>query len=233
MTETEIQHWNKELDNRPAEEIIEKAFSFIKGKKVISISTQVEDIVLLDMILKQGLDIKAYTLDTGRLHEETLLMIDKIHFKYNIPVEVYFPDAEKIESLVTRKGMFSFKEAIENRKECCHLRKVEPNQRALKGASLWVTGLRREQSPDRKDTPVLEKSGELFKVNPLVNWSWDALEKYAVDNKLPMHPLYKKGFLSIGCAPCTRAVEPGEDMRAGRWWWENADLKECGLHVHG
>lgn len=222
---------SKELESSSPQEILKKSFELTKGVKVISISLQLEDNILLDMMLKADLNFRAYTLDTGRLHESTYLMMDRIRFKYGIELEVYHPNHEAVEKLMREKGLYSFKESFVNRKECCYIRKVEPYSRAMKGASLWVTGLRRTQSEDRANTPIIEDAGGLIKVSPIVNWSWERVMQYAKENKVPKHPLYDQGFISIGCDPCTRAVEPGEDIRAGRWWWENADHKECGLHI--
>jgi len=170
-------------------------------------------------------------LDTGRLFNETYELIDRTRARYKIPIEVFFPQTPAVEKLVTEKGFTSFYESVENRKECCHIRKVEPLNRALEGAKIWVTGLRSEQSANRQQMSLLEWSEDkqLHKFNPLINWSFEEMMDYIQKHNVPYNPLHDKGFISIGCLPCTRAIEPGEDPRAGRWWWEQSQ-KECGLH---
>ena len=184
------------------------------------------------MLLKKNLAFTSYTLDTGRLHDETYRLIDTVRLKYKIPIKVYYPNSQQLEKMVSQKGMFSFKESVANRKECCYIRKVHPNERALEGKSLWITGLRREHSAERSQTKILEfnKSKKIYKISPLATWSWNQVYKYAMDHHVPIHPLYKQGYRSIGCAPCTRTVSPEEAERAGRWWWESG-TKECGLHI--
>ena len=152
--------------------------------------------------------------------------------KYGISIQTFFPSTPVVEKLVAEKGFNSFYTSVENRKECCFVRKMEPLSRALKDAKVWITGLRAEQSENRADMPILEwdESRQLFKINPLIDWNFSTLEKYLKDHKIPQNPLHKKGFISIGCAPCTRAISEGEHPRAGRWWWENSQ-KECGLHA--
>jgi phosphoadenosine phosphosulfate reductase len=152
--------------------------------------------------------------------------------KYGINLKTFFPSTPAVEKLVAEKGFNSFYTSVDNRKECCFVRKMEPLSRALKDAKVWITGLRAEQSENRADMPILEwdESRQLFKINPLIDWDYNTLEKYLKDHKIPQNPLHKKGFISIGCAPCTRAISEGEHPRAGRWWWENSQ-KECGLHA--
>ena len=170
-------------------------------------------------------------MDTGRLFKETYNLIDRTRARYGKPIKVYFPKAEQVEKLVTAKGMHSFYESVENRKECCFIRKVEPLQRALQGAKVWVTGLRAGQSQNRQSFQKLEwdEANGVIKFNPILDLSYEAMLAYLKANKVPYNKLHDKGFISIGCAPCTRAIEPGEDSRAGRWWWETSK-KECGLH---
>ncbi len=227
-----IDELEKELENISPQERLQKAYDSIEGEKIISLSMQLEGLVLLDMLLKKNLAFTSYTLDTGRLHDETYRLIDTVRFKYKIPIKVYYPNNQQLEKMVSQKGMFSFKESVANRKECCSIRKIHPNERALKGKSLWITGLRRDQSAERSQTKILEfhESKKLYKISPLATWSWNQVYKYALDNHVPIHPLYKQGYKSIGCAPCTRTVSPEEDERAGRWWWESG-TKECGLHI--
>ncbi len=201
------------------------------GQVVFSTSLGQEDQVITDMIARNNIPIRIFTLDTGRLFNETYELIDRTRARYKIPIEVFFPQANEVEKLVTEKGFTSFYESVENRKECCHIRKVEPLNRALEGAKIWITGLRSEQSANRHQMSLLEWSEEkqLHKFNPLINWSFDEMIDYIKKHNVPYNPLHDKGFVSIGCLPCTRAIEPGEDARAGRWWWEQSQ-KECGLH---
>lgn len=205
---------------------------FFPGKVVFSSSLGQEDQVITDAICKNKTGIEIFTLDTGRLFYETYDLIEKTNARYNIKLKIFFPDATDVETFVTGKGMNSFYESVENRKECCLIRKVKPLNRALQGAKVWITGLRAEQSENRKDMPMIEwdEQRELYKFNPLINWSYDEMMAYINESKVPYNALHDKGYISIGCAPCTRAIEPGEDARAGRWWWE-ASQKECGLHV--
>lgn len=202
-------------------------------KVVFSSSLGQEDQVITDIIFKNNFPVQVFTLDTGRLFYETYDLIERTNARYKTSLKVYFPDAADVETFVTEKGVNSFYESVENRKECCFIRKVKSLNRALVGAKVWITGLRAEQSDNRKEMPIVEwdEARQLYKFNPLINWSYEELLKYIADNNVPYNPLHDKGFISIGCAPCTRAIEPGEDARAGRWWWETSK-KECGLHTH-
>jgi phosphoadenosine phosphosulfate reductase len=201
------------------------------GEVVFSTSFGQEDQVIADAIFRNDIDIRVFTLDTGRLFQETYGLMDETRAQYGKSIQVFFPDAAEVERLVTEKGFHSFYDSVENRKECCFIRKVVPLQRALRGAKVWVTGLRAEQSDNRKDMPIIEWDAglELLKFNPLINWTYGDVLSYIRDRNVPDNPLHRRGFISIGCAPCTRAIEPGEDPRAGRWWWETSK-KECGLH---
>ncbi len=214
-----------------AEERLRKIVSLYPEGVVFSTSLGQEDQVITHMIAKQQLPVKIFTLDTGRLFQETYELIDKTMARYKVPVKAYFPDASKVEEMVNTKGMNSFYESVENRKECCYIRKVEPLNRALQNAKIWITGLRADQSANRHEMQVAEwDSGRgLVKINPLIEWTFEQLLQYIATNNIPYNPLHDKGFLSIGCQPCTRAIQPGEDIRAGRWWWETSQ-KECGLH---
>ena len=200
---------------------------------VLSSSLGQEDQVITDIIYRNKIPIQVFTLDTGRLFYETYDLIERTNARYKTSLKVYFPDAADVETFVTEKGVNSFYESVENRKECCFIRKVKSLNRALGGAKVWITGLRAEHSDNRKEMPIVEwdEARQLYKFNPLINWSYEELLKYIADNNVPYNPLHDKGFISIGCAPCTRAIEPGEDARAGRWWWETSK-KECGLHTH-
>jgi len=199
---------------------------------VFSSSLGQEDQVLTDIIFKNDLPVKIFTIDTGRLFNETYELLDRTTARYKKKIQVYFPDAADVEEFVATKGINSFYESVENRKECCHIRKVKPLNRALEGAKVWITGLRAEQSNNRQNMPMIEWSEEkqLYKFNPLIKWSYDDMLNYINEFNVPYNRLHDKGFISIGCAPCTRAIEPGEDARAGRWWWETSQ-KECGLHA--
>ncbi|MDP3465188.1 MAG: phosphoadenylyl-sulfate reductase, partial [Sulfuricurvum sp.] len=194
-----------------------------------------EDQVLTDLLLRQNPQAKIFTLDTGRLAEETYTVMDQTNTKYGIKIDVYFPNAWDIENLYKTQGSNGFKESIENRKMCCHVRKMAPLQRALKGLDVWITGLRRAQSPTRETMRLVEwdKANGLIKLNPLIEWSEEDVWNAIKENNLPYNALHDLGYPSIGCAPCTRAIIEGEDIRAGRWWWENPEHKECGLHLTG
>lgn len=198
---------------------------------VFSTSFGQEDQVLTDIIFKNNLAVEVFTLDTGRLFNETYETFDRTIKRYKKEIRTYFPDKTKTEELLTKKGPFSFYDSVDNRKECCHIRKVEPLQRALKGKQVWITGLRSGQSTGRENLPLFQwdETYQVLKYNPLTDWSLEQVVKYLKQNNVPYNPLHDKGFVSIGCAPCTRAIEPGEDIRAGRWWWEDSK-KECGLH---
>ena len=202
------------------------------GGVVFSTSLGQEDQVITDLIAKNQVPVRIFTLDTGRLFYETYELIDRTRARYKKDIEVFFPRFEAVEELTTKKGFTSFYDSVDNRKECCYIRKVEPLNRALAGASVWITGLRAEQSANRHEMERLEydESKKMFKFNPLIHWSYNEVLQYLKAYNVPYNPLHDKGFISIGCAPCTRAIEPGEDPRAGRWWWEESK-KECGLHV--
>ena len=221
-----------ELENKTAQEVLEWA---IKKYKKISLANSLgaEDIVLVDLIQKINPKIEIFTLDTGRLNEETYEVFERLKEKYpNGNFVVYRPENKKVEELIKNKGAFSFRKSVENRKECCNIRKVEPLKRALNGLNAWITGLRREQSATRADIKKIEfdNVNNLVKVNPLADWSNEDVWDYIKKNKLPYNRLYGQNYTSIGCEPCTRPIKKGEDIRAGRWWWESKEHKECGLH---
>jgi phosphoadenosine phosphosulfate reductase len=203
------------------------------GQIVFSTSLGYEDQVITDFILKNNLNINIFTLDTGRLFNETYMTLQKTNNRYDAKIKVYAPQTEAVENLLSEKGPLSFYESVENRKECCFIRKVEPLNRALKDAKIWVTGIRAEQSGNRQSMHHLEEDAahDLIKFHPLLDWSFDQVITYVKSNGIPCNPLHDKGFVSIGCAPCTRAIQEGEDFRAGRWWWEDESKKECGLHA--
>jgi len=204
------------------------------GKVVFSTSFSFEDQAISHIILSNHLPIKIFTLDTGRLFPETYSVWRSTNEKYNTRVQAYYPDTMMIENYVSEKGPNAFYESVENRKECCHIRKVVPLKRALKGNEIWITGLRAEHSADRHDMAQVEwdETNNVIKYHPLLYWTTAEVKQFINKNDIPYNPLHDKGFISIGCAPCTRAIRPGEDFRAGRWWWEDNSKKECGLHVH-
>jgi phosphoadenosine phosphosulfate reductase len=200
---------------------------------VFASSLAAEDMVLTDMILKHGLAIGIFSLETGRLHPETLAVLDQVKEVYGYDIELYRPQPDAVDAYVAHKGLNAFYDSVDLRRECCHIRKVEPLGRALAGKRAWVTGQRRAQSTTRAELPVQEDdlAHNMIKFNPLADWSEVDVWDYLRANNVPYNKLHDQGFPSIGCAPCTRAVNPGEDVRAGRWWWENPDSKECGLHL--
>ncbi|MDA8126257.1 MAG: phosphoadenylyl-sulfate reductase [Deltaproteobacteria bacterium] len=203
------------------------------GPVALACSFSVEDIAIIEIAREQGLAIGVFALDTGRLDEETYEVAEAVSQRYGIRIDWFFPRRDLVETLEREKGLFSFRESLENRHECCRIRKVEPLGRALKGLSGWITGLRREQAVTRAALAPVERdelNGGLVKINPLLHWSETEVNEYARQRGIPINRLYGRGYRSIGCAPCTRAVRPGEDARAGRWWWESPEHKECGLH---
>ena len=200
---------------------------------VFASSLAAEDMVLADLILRDKLAITLFTLETGRLHAETLGMVDRIRETYGYEVALYRPDAAAVDAYVSANGLNAFYDSVDMRKECCRIRKVEPLNRALAGNKAWITGQRRAQSTTRAALPVQEDDAAhgMQKFNPLADWTEAEVWHYLKSNQVPYNPLHDKGYPSIGCEPCTRAIQPGEDVRAGRWWWEQPDSKECGLHV--
>ncbi len=227
-----IKEWNEIFENKSAEELIEYFFNYFKDKIAFSTSLGMEDQVITYMISKINRDVPIFTLDTGRLFPQTYDLIDITAKKYNITIEVFFPEAGDVEKMVKNKGINLFYDSIENRKLCCEIRKLNPLKRALENLDAWITGLRREQSVTRKNLHKIEwdENNNLLKINPLIDWTLEDVETYVAKYKIPVNVLHKKGFASIGCQPCTRAIIAGESIRAGRWWWENKETKECGLH---
>ena len=223
---------DKTKDFNP-QQIIKLAFDLYGEKLTFATSMGAEDQVITDMIQKLKLPISIFTLDTGRLFPETYSLIDKTNMHYGIKIKVFFPQSDAVQSMVNAKGINLFYESIENRKECCNVRKIEPLKRAFKGSEAWICGLRREQSVTRTQVEAFEWDAfnSLVKINPLFKWSEAMVWEYLKTNSVPYNKLQDQGFLSIGCQPCTRAVAKGEDVRAGRWWWESPEHKECGLHA--
>ena len=199
---------------------------------VFSTSLGYEDQVITDLIARNGIPIRIFTLDTSRMFPETYSVWNKTRARYGIEIETYFPRPEDVEALMSQKGPYSFYDSVANRKECCGIRKVEPLRRALAGQKIWITGIRAEQSQNRHEMSQLERDDahQLIKFHPLLHWSFEQVKQHVKENNVPYNPLHDRGFVSIGCQPCTRAIQPGEDFRAGRWWWEGEDKKECGLH---
>ena len=222
----------KELEISPLAESIGRVAELFPGQVAFSSSLGQEDQVLADIIFRNNLAVRVFTIDTGRLFNESYELLERTIARYKKPIDVFFPQAEGVQSYVAEHGINGFYESVENRKTCCYIRKVEPLNRALRDVKVWITGLRADQSDNRRDMPMIEWNEErqLYKFNPLIRWSYDEMLDYLRQHNVPYNRLHDRGFISIGCAPCTRAIEPGEDARAGRWWWE-ASKKECGLHT--
>lgn len=222
----------KYLGNLDLAEQIGHLAGLFPGQVAFSSSLGPEDQVITSIIAGHALPVRIFTIDTGRLFPESYELLDRTRARYKTRIEVYFPQADAVERLLTEKGATSFYESVDNRVECCNIRKVEPLNRALRDVQVWITGIRGDQSDNRHDMPLVEwvEKRQLFKFNPLLHWSFADVQQYVQDHHVPVNPLHAQGFVSIGCAPCTRAIEPGEDERAGRWWWEQSK-KECGLHT--
>lgn len=227
LTDSQIQ----ETGGLDALSALKKVAGWFPEGMVFSSSLGQEDQVLADMLFSNDLPVKIFTIDTGRLFNEAYELLDRTTARYKKKIALYFPPAAEVEQFVQEKGINGFYESVENRKTCCYIRKVIPLNRALEGAKVWITGLRAEQSDNRQDMPMIEwdESRQLYKFNPLISWTYEQMLAYLKENRVPYNPLHDKGYISIGCAPCTRAIEPGEHPRAGRWWWETSQ-KECGLH---
>jgi len=235
LSKGEIEKLAEDFENKEPQEILKWALDMFHPRLALSSSFSIEDVTLIDMLWKINPKSRVFTLDTGRLNQETYSLIDRIRTRYDVQVEVYYPNTVAIEKMVREHGMDLFYEGVSHRRLCCNVRKVEPLMRALSGLDAWITGLRREQSVTRtevKKVEIDEAHGNIVKVNPLVDWSDKQVWAYVKKNNVPYNTLYDKGYTSIGCEPCTRPIKPGEDIRAGRWWWESPDEKECGLHVH-
>ena len=226
---------SQHVEGLTAAEIVQWALVRFESRVSLACSFQAEGSVLIDLIHRsRGNDFRVFTLDTGRLNQETYDCMAALQERYGIKIEVFFPDAGAVEQLVSQHGVNLFYQSVEQRKSCCVVRKVEPLNRALQNLDAWMTGLRREQALSRADVRKIELDrdhGDLVKINPLADWSHDEVWDYIRNHDVPYNRLHAQGFPSIGCAPCTRAVKPGEDLRAGRWWWEIPNNKECGLHV--
>ena len=233
MTRNEIIRLNEEFADATPETILSYFLDHFGDRIALSSSLSIEDQVLTDMICKLKPDARIFTLDTGRLFPETYSLIDRTAMRYGIRLQVFFPDRTEVEKLVADCGMNGFYESLEKRKRCCRVRKLEPLERAFQGLDAWICGLRREQSVTRNGMQAIEwdETHGLVKINPLIGWHEEQVWEYIHRHHVPYNKLHEQGFPSIGCQPCTRAVKPGEDIRAGRWWWESPDHKECGLHL--
>lgn len=227
----------KQLNDRLKDQSIEESLKLLAGlypcHVIFTTSFGIEDQVITHMIFSNDIQVKVITLDTGRLFRETYDVFAATIARYNRKIDVYFPDYRKVEPMVTGKGPFSFYESRENREECCTIRKIEPLNRALAGMECWVTGIRAGQSDKRREMQILEydETRDIIKYNPLFDWSQNDVEQYIKNNNIPYNKLHDRGYPSIGCEPCTRPVLKGQDVRSGRWWWENDGPKECGLHL--
>lgn len=229
----EISELNNKFKNSKPQEILEYFLKEYGTKAALSSSFGVEDQVLTHMMLSIDKKANIFTLDTGRLHPQTYDVMDATNLKYGVKVNVFFPNTEAVEKLYKEQGINGFYESIENRKTCCFVRKIEPLKRALSGLDVWITGLRASQSVTRENLNFIEydEVNQVIKVNPLLEWNEEEVWDFVKEHKVPYNKLHDEGFPSIGCAPCTRAVEEGADVRSGRWWWENPEHKECGLHI--
>ncbi len=232
-TQTEIVEAAARLSGADAGAILRWAIERFGRRLAIASSFSIEDCVAIDVAHAIDSGVRVFALDTGRLPDETYMTAERVRAKYGTEIEWQFPEREAVERLERTKGLYSFRDSLDERHECCGIRKVVPLGRALADLDAWVTGLRREQSVTRTDTPEVELDAGhagLAKVNPIIGWTTEQVRAYATERRVPIHPLHDRGYPSIGCAPCTRAVGPGEHPRAGRWWWENPENKECGLH---
>ncbi len=233
MPVIDIEQANTEFAKASAVAFLQWALKTFSPKIKLASSFGAEDVALIDLVHRIDPTVRIFTLDTGRLNEETYEVMDRVRARYGVTVESYFPDAARVEALERAKGFYSFRESLENRQECCAIRKVEPLRRALGGLDAWITGLRRSQAVTRTALAKIERDEAhegLYKLNPLADWSEPDVWTYIKKNDVPYNRLHDRGYRSIGCAPCTRAIGPDDDVRAGRWWWESPDHKECGLH---
>lgn len=233
MSGTEASEVARGFRGAEAGDVLRWGLERFPGRISIASSFSIEDCVVIDIAHKISAEVRVFALDTGRLPDETYMTAERVRAKYGVRIEWFFPERAAVERLEREKGLYSFRDSLEERHECCGLRKVAPLGRALAELDAWVTGLRREQSVTRTDIAEVEldaEHGGLAKLNPIIAWTAEQTRAYATEHRVPIHPLHDRGYPSIGCAPCTRAIAPGESPRAGRWWWENPENKECGLH---
>lgn len=229
----DLERVNREAEEWTPEEVVGWALDTFHPRIAFASSFGVEDVVVIHILASVRPDARVFTLDTGRLPAETYEVMERVRERYPLPLEVHFPERQAVETLEKEKGFFSFRQSVEERKRCCGIRKVEPLGRALGTLDAWITGLRREQAVTRTTLPIVEideSHGGIVKINPIAKWSESKTWSFVRTNGIPYNRLHDQGYPSLGCAPCTRAIKPGEDVRAGRWWWENPDTKECGLH---
>lgn len=222
-----------DVDPSNLEEVLRFALDTFHPNITLAASFGLEDVALIHELVRIQPDVRLFALDTGRLPEETYACAERIRYRYKVDIDWFFPRADRVEALERSKGLYSFRESVDNRVECCGIRKVEPLNRALADKAAWITGQRKEQSITRTALAILEPDpahGGIWKFNPLAEWTLAEVEAYVREHDIPYNRLHDEGYPSIGCAPCTRAVEPSEDQRAGRWWWEQPEHKECGLH---
>jgi phosphoadenosine phosphosulfate reductase len=227
-----IRDLNERFRDASAQEVVGYFLKAYQGRIALSSSLSIEDQTLTDIIVAQDKHTRIFTLDTGRLFPETYQLIEKTNMTYGIKIEVFFPDYHEVQRMVHEEGINLFYNSVESRHRCCQIRKLEPLKRAFQGLDVWICGLRREQSITRQDMQVVEwdEMHQLIKVNPLISWTEQLVWDYIKMHSVPYNKLHDRGYPSIGCEPCTRAVQPGEDVRSGRWWWESPDHRECGLH---
>lgn len=234
LTPVQLEKLADEFESKSAQEVLKWALDTFGTRIALASSFGAEDVAVIDMMVKVDKNrTRVFTLETGRLNQETYDVMDAIRARYSIQIEAFFPDQKEVEDMIRSKGMNLMYESVENRKFCCEIRKVHSLNRALSNLDGWITGLRKDQVATRSTTKKIEIDavhGGIVKLNPIADWSSDMVWDYIRKNNIPYNALHDKGFPSIGCEPCTRAVQPGEDPRAGRWWWENAAAKECGLH---
>jgi len=233
MNEYQLQELNSRFEDKDTTDLLKFVLNEYKGNITFASSLGAEDQVLTHLIVSIAPETKTFTLDTGRLFPETYDLIERTNSRYNIKMDIYFPDNNKVQDMVKEKGINLFYQSIENRKLCCNIRKIEPLHRALEGFDFWITGLRKDQSVTRNNNQLFELDNNnhgRVKINPLINWTEDEIWNFIKVNNIPCNKLHDQGFPSIGCQPCTRAIGSDEDLRAGRWWWELPEHKECGLH---
>ena len=229
-----IKELNEEYSNKSPEEVIKWTLDNLHPGVALASSFGAEDVVVIDMLAKISPDARIFTLDTGRLNQETYDLMDDIRNRYKMNIEVMFPNQDEVQEMVRTNGVNLFYRSRENRKLCCGIRKVHPLTNMLSTLEGWITGIRADQTQNRSDSSKFEIDGQfggILKVNPIIDWTWEMVWDYIKANKVPYNKLHDKGYPSIGCEPCTRPIKPGEDLRAGRWWWENESDKECGLHM--
>jgi phosphoadenosine phosphosulfate reductase len=229
----QVDKLNQRFEHSNPQEILEYFLTHFKGKVAFASSLGAEDQVITEIMASIDPASRIFTLDTGRMFPESYDVIERTIARYKIKIGIFFPERAAVEKMVNKEGINLFYESIENRKLCCHIRKIEPLNRALEGLDVWISGLRRSQSVTRTEIKLVEwdENHKMIKVNPLINWTEEQVWDYIKLKNIPYNRLHDQGFPSIGCQPCTRAVQPGEDVRAGRWWWEEEHHKECGLHL--